>query len=127
VGASLAVRAATTDDPPTPPAPVQQFEGGGGRIMFTRSCPRTRDRRERRSRVIFGLKFGCTPAWKDDNRFVRVHVLGPMQVEIAGTAVGLGGRLARQLFAALVVRAGASVSVPALVAPVGTYEGVSAQ
>jgi len=35
VGASLAVRAATTDDPPTPPAPVQQFEGGGGRIMFT--------------------------------------------------------------------------------------------
>jgi len=33
-----------------------------------------------------------------------------MQVEIAGTAVGLGGRLPRQLFAALVVRAGASVS-----------------
>jgi len=58
---------------------------------------------------------------------VRVRVLGPMQVEIAGTAVGLGGRLPRQLFATLVVRAGASVSVPALVAPVGTYEGVSAQ
>ena len=41
---------------------------------------------------------------------MRVRVLGPMQVEIAGTAVGLGGRLPRQLFAALVVRAGASVS-----------------
>jgi hypothetical protein len=35
VGASLAVRAAATDDPQSPPAPVQQFEGGGGRIMFT--------------------------------------------------------------------------------------------
>jgi DNA-binding SARP family transcriptional activator/tetratricopeptide (TPR) repeat protein len=46
---------------------------------------------------------------------VRVRVLGPMEVEIAGTAIGLGGRLPRQLFAALVVRAGESVSVPALV------------
>jgi DNA-binding SARP family transcriptional activator len=46
---------------------------------------------------------------------VRVHVLGPLQVEIEGTEVGLGGRLPRQLFAALVVRVGESVSMPALV------------
>ena len=35
VGASLAVRAAMAEDSQRPPAPVQQFEGDGGRIMFT--------------------------------------------------------------------------------------------
>ena len=46
---------------------------------------------------------------------MRIGVLGPLQVEVAGQPVQLGGPLPRRLLAALVAHAGDVVSIDALV------------
>src|ERR671938_647865 len=46
---------------------------------------------------------------------MRIGVLGPLRVEVAGRRVDLGGPIPRRLLAALVVHAGRVVSVDALI------------